>query len=83
MSLTKEQKKGLEQLSEYFRKIEKRALKNGIDLDVFVSEYKDSGYSDYSTEKVEINEKADQRKRIFEKAGKEKPAEKTSSTKHR
>ncbi len=74
MSLTKEQKQDLEQLSTYFRKLEKLALKKGIDLDVFISEYKDDGYAVYATES--IKEKADNRKKIFEKAGKEKSSDK-------
>ena len=70
MSLTKEQKQDLEQLSTYFRKLEKLALKKGIDLDVFISEYKDDSYAVYATEN--IKEKADSRKKIFEKEGKDK-----------
>jgi hypothetical protein len=72
MSLTKEQKQELEQLSTYFRKLEKMALKKGIDLDVFISEYKDDSYAVYATES--IKEKAADRKKIFEKEGKEKSA---------
>ncbi len=74
MSLTKEQKQDLDQLSTYFRKLEKLALKKGIDLDVFISEYRDDGYAVYATEN--IKEKADSRKKIFEKEGKEKSADK-------
>jgi hypothetical protein len=78
MSLTKEQKQDLEQLSTYFRKLEKLALKKGIDLDVFISEYKDDGYAVYATEN--IKEKADSRKKIFEKEGKEKSIDKNQLT---
>ncbi len=79
MSLTKEQKQDLEKLSDYFEKIEKLATKNGIDLDVFISEYKDDGYAVYATENVK--EKADSRKKVFEKAAKEKSTEKTNASK--
>lgn len=80
MSLTKEQKQELEKLSTYFEKIEKLAAKNGIDLDVYMSEYKDDGYAVYATENVEIKEKTDTRKKVFEKAGKEKTTEKSSTS---
>jgi len=80
MNLTKEQKEDLEKLSTYFEKIEKLAAKNGIDLDVFISEYKDDGYAVYATEKIEISEKAGSRKKVFEKAVKEKSVEKTSAS---
>jgi len=83
MSLTREQKQDLEKLSTYFEKIEKLAAKNGIDLDVFMSEYKDDGYAVYATEKVEIKEKADTRKKVFEKAGKEKSTEKIAASRNR
>lgn len=82
MSLTKEQKQDLEKLSTYFERIEKLAAKNGIDLDVYMSEYKDDGYAVYATENVVIKEKTDSRKKVFEKAGKEKSTEKTSSSKN-
>ncbi|MCX6290927.1 MAG: hypothetical protein NT126_04110 [Bacteroidetes bacterium] len=76
MSLTKEQKQDLGKLSTYFEKIEQLAAKNGIDLDVFMSEYKDDGYAVYATENIEIKDKTDKRKKVFEKAGKEKSTEK-------
>ena len=76
MSLTKEQKQDLDQLSTYFRKLEKLAMKSGIDLDVFISEYKDDGYAVYATEN--IKEKAASRKNIFEKEGKEKSTTKNT-----
>ena len=83
MSLTKEQKQELEKLSTYFEKIEKLAAKNGIDLDVYMSEYKDDGYAVYATENIEIKEKADTRKKVFEKSGKEKSTEKISAARGR
>jgi hypothetical protein len=69
MSLTTTQKEELSKLSLYFEKLEKLAAKNNIDLDVFISEYKDDGYSIYKTEKIEMQEKAEKRKKIFEKSG--------------
>jgi hypothetical protein len=69
MSLTTQQKEELNKLSLYFEKLEKLAAKNNIDLDVFISEYKDDGYSIYQTEKIEMQKKAEKRKRIFEKSG--------------
>jgi hypothetical protein len=78
MSLTKEQKQNLDQLSTYFRKLEKLALKKGIDLDVFISEYKDDSYAVYATEN--IKEKTDNRKKVFEKAGKEKSTDKNTTS---
>lgn len=68
MSLTAQQKEELSKLSLYFEKLEKLAAKNNIDLDVFISEYKDDGYSIYQTEKIELQRKAEKRKRIFEKS---------------
>jgi hypothetical protein len=72
MSLTEQQKQELSKLSLYFEKLEKLAAKNNIDLDVFISEYKDDGYAFYQTEKIEMQKKADKRKKVFEKEGKEK-----------
>ena len=72
MSLSKEQKKELDELGRYLKKIEELTVENNIDLDVFMSEYKESGYAVYATEKVSVNEKAQKRKRVFEKAGKTK-----------
>ena len=68
MSLTTQQKEELSKLSQYFEKLEKLAAKNNIDLDVFISEYKDDGYSFYRTEKIEMQQKAEKRKKIFEKS---------------
>lgn len=73
MSLTDQQKAELNSLSAYFEKLEKLASKNNIDLDVFISEYKDDGYSFYKTEKIEMQKKAEKRKKLFEKDGNRKP----------
>ncbi|CAN5697133.1 hypothetical protein BH11BAC1_BH11BAC1_04230 [soil metagenome] len=78
MSLTDQQKAELSTLSVYFEKLEKLAAKNNIDLDVFISEYKDDGYAFYRTEKIEMQKKAEKRKKVFEKDGKK---EKTSVSK--
>jgi hypothetical protein len=79
MSLTEQQKEELNKLSLYFEKLEKLAAKNNIDLDVFISEYKDDGYSFYQTEKIEMLKKAEKRKKVFEKTVNVK-AEKSSSS---
>ncbi|MBP9123878.1 MAG: hypothetical protein KBF60_12090 [Ignavibacteriaceae bacterium] len=73
MSLSNEQKKDLNQLGEYFRQIEKIAIENNIDLDVFMSQYTDNGFAVYATEKVSLSEKAEKRKTVFQKTQKEKP----------
>ncbi|MCX6274560.1 MAG: hypothetical protein NTV09_05090 [Bacteroidetes bacterium] len=70
MSLSELQKEELGKLSVYFEKLEKLASKNNIDLDVFISEYKDDGFSIYRTEKVEMEQKAEKRKKVFEKSEK-------------
>ena len=72
INLSELQKEELNKLSVYFEKLEKLATKNNIDLDVFISEYKDDGYSFYRTEKIEMEEKAEKRKKVFEKSGSEK-----------
>lgn len=72
MSLSKEQRKELDELGRYLKKIEELTVENNIDLDVFMSEYKDTGFAVYATEKVAVNEKAQKRKRVFEKSGKTK-----------
>lgn len=82
MSLSKEQQKDLEQLSRYLKKIEHLTIDNNIDLDVFMSEYRDDGYAVYATETVSLSDKALKRKKVFEKAGKEK-SEKSPATKNR
>lgn len=71
MSLSKEQKKDLNQLGEYFRQLELIAVENKIDLDVFMSEYKADGFSVYATEKVSIDATTEKRKQAFQKSGKE------------
>ena len=81
MSLSKEQQQNLEELSAYFEKIEKLATKKGIDLDVFISEYKADGYAVHATERVEISAKVESRKKVFEKAGKEKSTIKNRASK--
>ena len=63
MSLSREQKKDLNQLGEYFRQLEHIAVENKIDLDVFMSEYKADGFSVYATEKVTIDATTEKRKR--------------------
>ncbi len=80
INLSELQKEELNKLSVYFEKLEKLATKNNIDLDVFISEYKDDGYSFYRTEKIEMEEKAEKRKKVFEKSGIEK-SDKASSNK--
>jgi len=72
MSLTKEQKRELERLSEHLKKIEKIAIENNIDLDVFMSQYNQEGFEMYTTERLGVKQKADKRREEFEKAGKEK-----------
>jgi hypothetical protein len=72
MSLSKEQKQGLQEISRQLKRIEELSVENNLDLDVFMSEYKDSGFAVYTTEKVEVNENAKKRKRVFEKSGKPK-----------
>jgi hypothetical protein len=86
MSLTREQKKDLDQLSQYFKKVEKLAEKNNVDLDVYISEYWDNGYAVYATERVELKDEllkqdverieqestARKRRKVFEQHGKEK-----------
>jgi len=79
MSLTEQQKEELGKLSLYFEKLEKLAAKNNIDLDVFISEYKDDGYSFYRTEKIEMQKKAEKRKKVFEKSGNSKSIKPSSA----
>jgi hypothetical protein len=74
MSLSKEQKKELDELGRYLKKIEELTIDNNIDLDVFMSEYNESGFAVYATEKVSVNDKAEKRKRVFEKSVKPKSA---------
>ncbi|MFN8164623.1 MAG: hypothetical protein U0X76_00220 [Bacteroidia bacterium] len=80
MSLSKEQKKDLEQIGQYYRKLEKISVDNNLDLDVFMSAYNEEGYAGYATEKVSFDEKAVKRKTVFEKAGKEKSTKNTAKS---
>jgi hypothetical protein len=96
MTLTKEQKKDLAQLSTYFDKVEKLAAKNKLDLDVYISEYWDNGYAVYATEKVDLKDAilkqdverieqqstARKRRKVFEKHGKEKTEKEKVYKKH-
>ena len=79
MSLTREQKRDLNQLSEYLKKIEKLSVENSIDLDVFVTDYNRDGFSIYTTEKISLNSDAQKRKNIFEKDANEKLKSRTAT----
>ena len=72
MTLTKEQKRNLEQLTEYLKKIEKQGIENNLDLDVYMTDYSDDDIAVYATERVNLVADAARRKNIFEKSGKEK-----------
>ena len=72
MSLTREQKRDLNQLSEYFKKVEELSIENSIDLDVFMTEYNRNGFSIYATERIGLNTNATKRKNEFEKTDREK-----------
>lgn len=67
MELTLEEKKELSQLSGFFKKIEITANHVGIDLDDYISEYRDNGYAQYFEDK-EAGLKPSQRKEAFQKA---------------
>lgn len=67
MSLTSEQKKDLKQLGKQLRDLEKTAMENSIDLDVFITEYVDDDINLFATEKISQNSGAGTRKRVFEK----------------
>ncbi len=71
----------LDHLNEKVHRIERMAEENNLDLDVFMSEYRDEGYAVYATEKVSLKIKAGNRKKVFEKAGKEKTPKSHSSKK--
>lgn len=73
MSLTREQQRELNQISEYFKKIETITVDDSIDLDVFVTEYNENGFSIYATEKIRFKTNSDKRKNIFEKSTAAKP----------
>ncbi len=72
MTLTKEQKRNLEQLTEYLKKVEKLGIENNLDLDVYMTDYSDDDIAVYATERVNLVADAARRKNIFEKSGKEK-----------
>jgi hypothetical protein len=72
MTLTKEQKRNLQQMSEYLKKIERLSKENNLDLDVFMTNYTDGDISVYATEKVDISSKAEERKKQFQKSENEK-----------
>lgn len=72
MSLSKEQKKDLDQIGQELRKLEQLAIENKLDLDVFMTSYTDEGVDVYATEKVSMEAQASKRKKVFEKAGKPK-----------
>ena len=79
MSLTREQQRDLNQISEYFKKIETITTEDCIDLDGFVAEYNEDGFSIYATEKIRFKTNSDKRKNIFEKATDVKPITTTKS----
>jgi hypothetical protein len=68
MSLTKEQQKDLRRLSSTLSEIEKLSVENNIDLDVFISQYTEEGYSEYATEQVRLREKGADRKEVFKRS---------------
>jgi hypothetical protein len=72
MTLTKEQKRNLQQMSEYLKKIERLSKENNLDLDVFMTNYTDGDISVYATENVDISSKAEERKKQFQKSENEK-----------
>jgi hypothetical protein len=72
MSLSKDDRKKLNQLNEYFKKIEKLAVENNIDLDVYMNEYKHDGFEVFATEKIGLKNSAENRKKVFEKNENEK-----------
>ena len=72
MSLSKEQKKDLNQISEYLKKIERIGVSNNIDLDVFMTDYNKDGFAVYATERISLNANSDSRKKVFEGSEKEK-----------
>ena len=78
MSLTREQKRDLNQLSEHFKKIEKLTVENSIDLDVFVTDYNRDGFSIYSTERIGLKSNSQKRKSVFENNENEKLKSRTT-----
>ncbi len=80
MSLSNEQKKELSKIGEQLRKIEKLAVENSLDLDVFMTEYNEKGFAVYATEKVSINPVAKKRKDVFQKETNPKAIKATSKS---
>ena len=84
--LTMSQKKELKKLSEYFQNIEENyqasASSGEMELDVFMSQYDDEGYSPYTTEQIDLTNTTRRRKEEFLKTGKDKAA-KTITSKSR
>lgn len=78
MSLTREQKRDLNQISEQLKKIEKLTLENSIDLDVFVTDYNREGFFIYSTEKIVLSDGAQKRKSVFKQEAISKPQDRTA-----
>jgi len=74
MSLSKEQRRDLKELNRHLKEIEKLQVDDNIDLDVYMSEYKEEGFAVYATEKVSVNEENMKRKKVFEKAAKSRSA---------
>lgn len=73
MSLSKEQQQDLNKIKEHLKKIERFAIENNLDLDVFMTQYNDKGIAVYGTEKISLEKgKAEKRKKVFEKTDKEK-----------
>jgi hypothetical protein len=72
MTLSRDQTKHLSYLTEYLRKMEKQKTEDNIDLDVFMTDYSGGDISIYATEKIELDRKARNRKKIYEKTVKEK-----------
>jgi hypothetical protein len=75
MQLTLEEKKELSQLSGYFKKLEIAANHAGIDLDDYISEFRDNGYADLAIK--EANVSASQRKEAFQKSSRKEDKVKT------
>ena len=58
--------------TDYLKSIKKYAVEDYLDLDVYMSDYSEAGYSVYSTESIDINAGAEKRKKVFEKSEKGK-----------
>ena len=74
MSLTHEQRYLLEELKLYFVRAESLAVKAGIDLAALTSSYSETALSDIDADKGTIEEKAKQRKLVFEDTFKKEKA---------